>query len=196
MEKKGKTVTEMKRHKLAYAANAILYCMWCRCVKSGRVMQAVANALVYGVVKLICSKAFYEQAMARKKEEEDEVEDFFFNPTDGFELHSAHRSLSFHLFLYEWGMVFVTTVTFYKIFGVGANILYPIAGNGLVVWILHRSLDKLTVYNDRLSAYFKMFDKEDRQWRRKWSLYTILYRIGGIVCIGICLGIAYLIVTS
>ncbi|MDE5683339.1 MAG: hypothetical protein K2I39_03910 [Muribaculaceae bacterium] len=166
----------MNRKKFEYFLNAVHYCLWLNEKKAQRIMQKAVFSLMSFIAK--CSSSYkiklYERQTANLKKWRD-----YSNKSNGWSFTMAHNVFDFLFACYPGLFSFILAGVAIRIFGdFNLIVLLAFIAPGILAFIY---VDRAVVKNERYLKYFKNFEKEDEQWHRKWSRFTIAFCLGAIL---------------
>lgn len=142
-------------------------------------MQKAVSALLSPIVKYLFSSAYRDKFYSRQATNLKEWDDYSNNPKGGWNFIIAHNLFDFLFACYPGLLSFILAALAIRIFD-DFNFLTILAFI-LPVACAFIFADRAILKKDRYLEYFKIFEKEDEQWHRKWSRITTVFCIGAVV---------------
>ena len=168
--------------KFIYAINAIFYCMWRFEVSSSNWLKNIFIWLATFIPKYFYSDESKKRLFERYNQSIREYDKARYNRKYGEHIGMTKHNFGCLYSSYPAIISFMLMGLFFVIFGSESkgSLLYLIIV-ALPIGIGYIPAYKALYTKDRYLAYFKMFDKEDNNWYRRWKCRTILFIIGSIV---------------
>lgn len=174
----------MNKLKIEYIFNAILYCIWLYELKSQNILSKIILMMISPIPKYMLSQKYKERYYKYQKQRMIEIEQFNRNKIKGYCIGYANHWFGFIYSSYAGIVIF-------PLFGIMLCIsrnISPIIYSVMILLIIliivglwYIPAYKAVFSNDLYLKYFKRFEKEDKQWHKKWNRITILFGIGGVL---------------
>lgn len=172
---------------MEYFLNAIHYTIWLIYMKFGDFVGNIVEAMLAPIPKFLFAKEhkkkYYEHLSQRQKI----ANSFFHDQEGGFYIGWAH-----HLF----GYFYLGYPTFFSFVLLGIadkkteslNIILATVLFAIPIVVCYIPAYKAVFAKDRYLKYFKLFEKENEDWHRKWKLITVAFCVGSVAftLLGIC----------
>ncbi len=163
----------MNRSKFEYSLNAILYCIWLNKIKFTRFIRRFVNYIAYPISRLFVTKEYRKTYYKRLADRRKRIDKYYIDKKRGACIHFARFWFRFFYSGYTAFFSYLLLGITYKFFGA---LLFPIP-----IALGYIPAHKAVFSKDRYLEYFKLFEKEDEVWQRKWSRITTIFIIGGII---------------
>ncbi len=168
--------------KLRYALNAVLYGLWNLEIRFDEVYQCFLFKLISIFAKLLSPKKYHKKISQRIIKCDEFISRGRHNPKSGYCIGWANSI--FGLFYCSFPF-FISCLIFGIIVKMLEGNVHPII-IAIVLIIPISALwypAKKAVYDNNIYLeYFKIFEKEDESWHKKWKRIAIAFCIGGILC--------------
>lgn len=168
------------KEKFEYTLNAIHYSLWLLDIKLGDSIRKVTRLMLLPIPKLFFTDNFRKKYYANLQEGRKQLEKFYYDKRNGAHICSAHHSFGFFYSGYPACLMFMLWRIADGIFG-GLSSLTLILIGAIPIGIAYVPAYKAVFSNDRYLQYFKLFEKEDEQWHKKWKRRAIAFCIGGTI---------------
>lgn len=169
--------------RIEYFLNAILYCLWLFSIRRGIFAQRIVGILTrFGLSEN--AQDNYHRYLSNSK---GDIEEYFKNRKEGFHIKMANYQLAFFSSAYTAFFSIIITAFIIKYFCL-FNIWLEVLICGAPIILMKSIIDNVVYHNDIYIAYFKIFEKEDLRWHKKWKTITVAFCISSFL-IGYVLGI-------
>ena len=168
-------------NKFEYFLNAVHYSMW----RFNDITKIPTNKLVYGVNSFIINhfvpQRKRERIYDRMNKGKKGLEYFFDNKKSGFYVLRTHHFFGFFCASYPAVISYVMVGYMIKTSHGDPNRLLLILAIAIPVIIGTIPTHKAVFNKDRYLEYYKIFEKEDARWHRKWRRIMIAFCACSIV---------------
>ena len=179
----------MNEQKFEYFLNAIHYGIW-RKIASDSSNDKIVSFIWFRVFILFVPKKYRFKFIRNCKRREKESKEFLRNRDYGFCIGMANHWFGYLYSCYPMYFAFVILGLLSK------NDIYL---KGLLAWIVllipmalgYIPAYMAVFYKDRYLKYYKIFEKKDAKWHKKWKHISNAFCIGGILMF--ILGVATMI---
>lgn len=170
----------MRENGFAYFLNAVHYCIWLHEVWLGNFVHKIVYGSVRNFGKYLCSRNWKERLDAYLAKREQQMYNFNMDKKTGVYVGFASNEF---VYLYSCYPSFLSFIMFGFILKTYGDVT-PFAM--IVTLAVPIGLGYIPAYravfsNDRYLVYFKEFEKEGKEWHRKWTRITKMFCIGGII---------------
>ncbi len=185
----------MQTKGLEYFLNAVLYCIWKQKMQFGRFLHKISTKCMEFVMKYLSSAKMRERMKRNSLNYEKDYDRLFYHNKYGFHIVGAKNLLASICFLY----IIALPAAF-----IGLSMKYfpdyrePIIFCLILIFVpqYFRYMNKLILDNDNYINYFKVFERSDKQWHRKWNVISFSFFVGGFTCWIIAISITVAIALS
>ena len=173
---------KMKTHGFEYFLNAVHYCMWLIDKWQGDCIGKFVNMILSPIPKIFFSKEHQRRCVERLAESQNDFNSFFYDKKNGYHIGWAHHWFGFFYSGYFGFLSFILLGIYFRFCG---------ELNQIYFWLLIAvpiGLGYIPAYmaiypNDKYLRYFKLFEKKDEHWHRKWKRITIVFCIGSVAAV-------------
>ena len=166
--------------KFEYFLNAIHYGIFILDVQFSKIIGKIVYGVLFFISKYFFPKRLKMKVYRRYLESQKVLQEFFYNKKNGLSVCNAHHSFGFFYSGYPACLMFMLWRIADGIFG-GLSSLTLILIGAIPIGIAYVPAYKAVFSNDRYLQYFKLFEKEDEQWHKKWKRRAIAFCIGGTI---------------
>ena len=166
-----------------YFLNAIFYCIWIKSERFDSWFETWIERLIAPIVNFIpkylyqkkLKKKYYRNKVLNKKR----MDDFRHNRKHGTHMESA-KDLFGKFFT---GYFLFATLMFYSclILCDLSNVFITIGISIIFLRLCYIPINKMVFSNYKYLEYFKLFEKNDEQWHKKWNRITTVFCISAII---------------
>ena len=185
----------MNKQKFEYFLNAVHYCMWLFERKSQDIINRTFLLIISPIPKYLLSSKYKERFYRYQKQRMTELDKFFNDKKSGFSIGLAHHNFGAFYSIYPCIFSFVIEGLYIKFNG-EMNTFVILVIFAIPVGICYIPAYKAVFSNDKYLKYFKLFEKEDEHWHKKWKRRTIAFILGAIASLLLGIITAYTIVIS
>ena len=168
----------MNRKQFEYFLNAVHYCMWLREKKFGGCIEKFMHNF-FSVIKNISGRCFKRENTESQSTSQTEMNKVFYSDKNSFSIFWADHWFIFFFCCYPGILSFILAALAIKLFD-SINLIAIILFIAPVE-LTYLFVNKAVFRNDVYLKYFKIFEKEDELWHRKWSRITTVFCIGAVV---------------
>ena len=172
----------MYKHKFEYFLNAVHYCMWLFERKSQNVINKIFYFLFSPIPKYLLPKKLKERYYENKIKNKHLINDLFNNKKHGLSIRLANYNFDAFYSIYPCIFSFVIEGLYIKFNG-EMNTFVILVIFAIPVGICYIPAYKAVFSNDKYLQYFKLFEKEDEHWHKKWKRITTAFILGAIASI-------------
>ena len=192
-DKTMKNIENLEENKFAYFWNAIHYRIWLRVSSSYHFGDKYFDRFTHYLIERFKTGEEKEKAYQRLNEEKKKGEAFYKDKKAGFGVGMADDIAGGIYTAYTFfPFYFITGAVIDRLTGIPA--INPIVFIPLIIvdiFVIFKPFRKAVFDNDRYLKYYKIFEKKDAAWHRKWKRITIMLILGVVPYMFIC-GIAML----
>jgi len=169
----------MNRDKFEYFLNAVHYCMYLGEKTSNLKVNMWVTKIMWFLSKIFSFEDYYK-TRKEKIEKDKDLNEFMYGKNAGFSIGWAHHWFGYFYSGYPIILSFIL---------VGIALKYDSNVSGFTklfimaipIGICYIPAYKAVFSGDKYLKYFKMFQKEDEQWHKKWKRITIAFCIGSVI---------------
>ena len=183
-------------NKFEYFLNAIHYSMWRFGHDPKKPVEKRMGRSFSFIVNHFFSEKMRDKYYKRLNMERKNIEWVFDNKKSGFYVLRAHHFFGFFCAAYPGVISSVMAGYIIKMGLDGLNRLLLILAIAIPVIIGTIPADKAVFNNDRYLEYYKIFEKKDARWHRKWHWIMIAFCACSVVSIVASIFIAFTIAMS
>ncbi len=180
----------MVEDRFAYFLNAVHYCIWLHEIWIGNFI----HKLVFGSIRLfaryMCSRNCQERLYAYLAMREQQLYEFKYDKKKGLYIGWANHKFGYIYSCYPGFLSFVILGLMHSSYG-KLSFVIAMLMIFIPIGIGYIPAYKAVFFNDRYLVYFKKFEKESKEWHRKWKRITWAFCIGAVI-ISMC-GIAVML---
>ena len=180
----------MRGDRFAYFLNVMHYCIWLHAISYSNFM----HKLVFGSIRLfaryMCSRNCQERLYAYLAMREQQLYEFKYDKKKGLYIGWANRKFGYIYSCYPGFLSFVILGLMHSSYG-KLSFVIAMLMIFIPIGIGYIPAYKAVFFNDRYLVYFKKFEKESKEWHRKWKRITWAFCIGAVI-ISMC-GIAVML---
>lgn len=175
--------------KLKYSYSLILYFQW----KWANHFGMIICRILALIPKYLFLKGYNKRLLAKFDVRQREAIKIMQDPKDGLRIYSSKRLVNLFVWIYVMIIPICIMIPICVLWGIsksGMNIVimvYCIIGG-----LLEERAKRLYFPDDGYLLYFKIFEKKDKKWHRKWCWINVVFIIGGFGMIFMGLGVAIL----
>ena len=125
----------------------------------------------------------------------NKIDDLFHNKENGYHIGQANHWFGYFYSCYPGFLAFVLVGFTFKYFG-GINVIIIMLTISLPIGLCYFYAYNAVFKEEHYLKYYKQFEKENKQWHRKWKMITMAFCIGGIMAIFLGIVIVWLILLS
>ncbi len=185
----------MYKHKFEYFLNAVHYCMWLFERKFGFFIGKIVDFFLDPIPKFLFTKNMKKRYYDNMRKSQPQLDELFYGKKSGFSIGLAHHNFGAFYSIYPCIFSFVIEGLFIK-YNVEMNAFVFLVIFAIPVGICYIPAYKAVFSNDKYLQYFKLFEKEDEHWHKKWKRRTIAFILGAIASLFLGVIIIAVIVTS
>ena len=185
----------MNKHKFEYFLNAVHYCMWLFERKFGFFIGKIVDFFLAPIPKFLFTKNMKKRYYDNMRKSQPQLDDLFYGKKSGFSIGLAHHNFGAFYSIYPCFFSFVIEGLYIKFNG-EMNTFVILVIFAIPVGICYIPAYKAVFSNDKYLQYFKLFEKEDELWHKKWKRRTIAFILGAIASLLLGIITAYAIVIS
>lgn len=164
---------------LEYYLNAVHYCLWLFRIKFSENLRKFFLSIILIIPWLILSKKYWEQYYNKIKRNIKIEDKYLKDKRSGSYIFETYCWFSFIYDCYFFVFSFIIIGVYIKNGGNFDNII-PIALFLVPMVLGYIPAYRSVFYMNKYLKYFKEFEKEDKEWHRKWKRRTIAFCFGGI----------------
>ncbi|WP_278436612.1 hypothetical protein [Muribaculum intestinale] len=180
----------MRDDRFEYFLNAVHYCIWLHEIWIGNFI----HKLVFGSIRLfaryMCSRNCQERLYAYLAMREQQLYEFKYDKKKGLYIGWANHKFGYIYSCYPGFLSFVILGLMHSSYG-KLSFVIAMLMIFIPIGIGYIPAYKAVFFNDRYLVYFKKFEKESKEWHRKWKRITWAFCIGAVI-ISMC-GIAVML---
>ncbi|GFI67029.1 hypothetical protein EEL42_09100 [Muribaculaceae bacterium Isolate-100 (HZI)] len=180
----------MRGDRFAYFLNVMHYCIWLHAISYSNFM----HKLVFGSIRLfaryMCSRNCQERLYAYLAMREQQLYEFKYDKKKGLYIGWANHKFGYIYSCYPGFLSFVILGLMHSSYG-KLSFVIAMLMIFIPIGIGYIPAYKAVFFNDRYLVYFKKFEKESKEWHRKWKRITWAFCIGAVI-ISMC-GIAVML---
>ncbi len=180
----------MRGGRFAYFLNVMHYCIWLHAISYSNFM----HKLVFGSIRLfaryMCSRNCQERLYAYLAMREQQLYEFKYDKKKGLYIGWANHKFGYIYSCYPGFLSFVILGLMHSSYG-KLSFVIAMLMIFIPIGIGYIPAYKAVFFNDRYLVYFKKFEKESKEWHRKWKRITWAFCIGAVI-ISMC-GIAVML---
>ena len=180
----------MVEDRFAYFLNAVHYFIWLHEIWIGNFI----HKLVFGSIRLfaryMCSRNCQERLYAYMAMREQQLYEFKYDKKKGLYIGWAKYKFDYIYSCYPGFLSFVILGLMHSSYG-KLSFVIAMLMIFIPIGIGYIPAYKAVFFNDRYLVYFKKFEKESKEWHRKWKRITWAFCIGAVI-ISMC-GIAVML---
>ncbi len=180
----------MRGDRFAYFLNVMHYCIWLHAISYSNFM----HKLVFGSIRLfaryMCSRNCQERLYAYMAMREQQLYEFKYDKKKGLYIGWANHKFGYIYSCYPGFLSFVILGLMHSSYG-KLSFVIAMLMIFIPIGIGYIPAYKAVFFNDRYLVYFKKFEKESKEWHRKWKRITWAFCIGAVI-ISMC-GIAVML---
>lgn len=166
-----------------YFLNAVLYSIWQFKMRFGGLIRKSAEKMITFNMNYLSTPKLRERMKENSKSYKADYERLFNDKNGGFMINRAMDMLE--MFCNSYYAIVPASLTgvymHFKNFYDITNLFVAVAISIVSFIPYRRLLNKILLKNDNYLVYFKQFDKESVQWKRKWRFFTFLFCFGGML---------------
>lgn len=168
------------KKKVKYFLNAIYYCIWRNYIKLGGIVGKNIDKILSPIPDYFFTKAYKKKYYEHLPNEKKKANFFFQNKKNGYYIGLANSLFGYLYSGYPCFISFVLVGFAIKKFNEYNHCLM------VVLMAIPIGLAFIPAYisvfaNDRYLKYFKQFEKEGKEWHRKWNRRTIAFFLGSLL---------------
>ena len=172
----------MNKHKFEYFLNAVHYCMWLFERKFGFFIGKIVDFFLAPIPKFLFTKNMKKRYYDNMRKSQPQLDDLFYGKKSGFSIGLAHHNFGAFYSIYPCIFSFVIEGLYIKFNG-EMNTFVILVIFAIPVGICYIPAYKAVFSNDKYLKYFKLFEKEDEHWHKKWKRITTAFILGAIASI-------------
>lgn len=180
----------MDSSRFAYFLNAVHYCIWLNDIKFGEFNERIAHYLLDPIPKFLFTKEWRERYYERAANSQKDLRKFFYDKKKGFHIKWANHWFGYLYSGYPGFLSFLMLGLIHNHYG-EISFLIKIITIIVPIGICYIPAYKAVFLNDRYLKYFKEFEKEGKEWHRRWARITWVFCIGAVI-VSLC-GIAVML---
>ena len=186
--------------KFEYFLNAIHYGIFLLDVQFTKTIEKIVYGVLFFISKYFFPKRLKMKVYRRYLESQKVLQEFHYDKQTGLCAGSAHHSFGFFYSGYPACLAYIFGGIYIPFLGVSGDCIaikfFLIMA--IPIGIAYVPAYKAVFSNDRYLQYFKLFEKEDEQWHKKWKRRAIAFCIGGTIVslVGIISAIAIAVAIS
>lgn len=170
----------MKSCRWEYSLNAIHYCLWLGFCKHGNNTRTLIKTLFSPIPNYLFTPKYKNEYYKRLPGEQKKVNVFFNNKETGLYISMANHWFGYLYSCYPGAFSFIIIGIADKTFET-LNTAMFVVFFGTPIILCYIPAYKAVFSKDKYLKYFKEFEKEDKNWHRKWKWITILFCVGSII---------------
>lgn len=163
------------KDKIEYFLNAVHYCLWLSDKKSGYIMEKIVNVILFPIVNSKRYRRNYSNPTIRKN-----LDTFFYDEENGWHIGWANHWFGYFYSCYSSFIAFIVVGIANRLLG-SLNMVLFLLFFGIPIGLLYIPAYRAVFSKDRYLGYFKLFDKKDEKWHKKWKHMTIAFCMGSII---------------
>ena len=170
----------MDNTKFAYFLNAVHYGIWLHEIWIGNFIHKLVFGSIRLFAKYMCSRNCQERLYAYLAMREQQLYEFKYDKKNGVYIGLSKYEFGY---VYSCYPCFLSFLMFGLILKINGDIT-PIVMIGTLavpIGLGYIPAYKAVFSSDRYLEYFKEFEKENRDWHRKWARITTAFCIGGVL---------------
>ena len=172
----------MYKQKFEYFLNAVHYCMWLFERKFGFFIGKIVDFFLAPIPKFLFTKNMKKRYYDNMRKSQPQLDDLFYGKKRGFSIGLAHHNFGAFYSTYTCILSFVLEALYIKFNG-EINTFVIIVIFAIPTGICYIPAYKAVFSNDKYLKYFKLFEKEDEHWHKKWKRITTAFILGAIASI-------------
>ena len=180
----------MRENGFAYFLNAVHYCIWLHEVWLGNFVHKIVYGSVRNFAKYMCSRNWKERLDAYLAKREQQMYNFNMDKKTGIYISLAKYEFGYIYSCYPGFFSFVMLGLMHSHYG-ELSFVIAILTILIPIEIGYIPAYKAVFLNDRYLKYFKEFEKEGKEWHRRWARITWVFCIGAVI-VSLC-GIAVML---
>lgn len=169
----------MKKKGFEYYMNAIHYCIYREEVWSNAVCLKTVMKCMRVISELLNLKEWYYRRDESIRKDTKGL-NYMFGKESGLSIGMAHHWFGLFYSAYpaffSWVLVGIADRTFGEL-----NKILFLLFFGIPIVICYIPAYKAVFSDDKYLKYFKQFEKEDKQWHKKWKRITIVFCVGALL---------------
>lgn len=190
------------REKIDYILTVCLYCWQIWISRTRITIQKGVFHVIRLFIKILLPKKYLHRFYRRHVEAMKAQDLLFGNLEYGNDISTA-KTMVFHSCCYLALPVIITTCIIGSLIGWSVviswlindvGIIIPLILCGIIVFCASKIM-KTPSDSHFYIYYFKVFQKKDEEWLKKWKRYTVLLFIGSFVSFIMCIGVIVLFST-
>jgi len=170
----------MNKEKFEYFLNAVHYCLWLGEKRMGTYARKLVDFIFSPIPKYLFTTKYRRQYYVNLADGRKQVDALFNEKKGGVRVGIAHHWFGYFYSGYPIILSFIL---------VGIALKYDSNVSGFTklfimaipIGICYIPAYKAVFSGDKYLKYFKMFQKEDEQWHKKWKRITIAFCIGSVI---------------
>ena len=170
----------MRDDRFEYFLNAVHYCIWLHEIWIGNFIHKLVFGSIRLFAKYMCSRNCQERLYAYLAMREQQLYEFKYDKKNGVYIGWSKYEFGYTYSCYPGFLSFVILGLMHSSYGklsfviAMLMILIPIGIGYIPAY-------KAVFFNDRYLVYFKKFEKESKEWHRKWKRITWAFCIGAVI---------------
>lgn len=180
----------MNFNEFAYFLNAVHYCIWLHEIWIGNFIHKLVFGSIRLFAKYMCSRNCQERLYAYLAMREQQLYEFKYDKKKGLYIGWANHKFGYIYSCYPGFLSFVILGLMHSSYG-KLSFVIAMLMIFIPIGIGYIPAYKAVFFNDRYLVYFKKFEKESKEWHRKWKRITWAFCIGAVI-ISMC-GIAVML---
>lgn len=155
--------------------NAIHYSLWFYFVRYGDLERRVVKKTFTPIPKYLFTKKYKIKYYERLSQEREKETYFFNNKKTGFHISNASRVFAYAYSGYSLFFSFILVVIAESV--ANLNTLVEFLLLATPIGVCYIPIYQAIFKKDRYLKYFKLFDKKDEHWHKKWGWITFVFCI-------------------
>ena len=164
----------------AYFLNAVHYCIWLNDIRFGEFNERIAHYLLNPILNLFFTKEWRERYYERAADSQKDLRNFFYDKKRGFHIKWANHWFGYIYSCYPSFLSFIMFGFILKTYG-DVTPFAMIGTLAVPIGLGYIPAYRAVFSNDRYLGYFKEFEKESKEWHRKWKRITRAFCVGGFL---------------
>lgn len=173
------------KNKFEYFLNAVSYCVWQLDIKSYHFIGKLIYLILYPILILLPK---HRQAIVKKNmiETAECMEDI----NDGICLNRAMHNFMIFLSIYPADII-IFIIVLLDYLGIEVSEAPGVIACVILGLVVIYHADRVLFTNKNRIKYYKIFQKKDSRWQKKWICITIVYCAGGFILLAGCIVLSY-----
>ena len=169
----------MNNKKYIYYLNAVHYCLFLREKLSNNKVNIYMSEVICYLSKTFSFENYYK-TRKEKLDKDKKFEDFMYGEKVGFSIGWANHWFGYFYSCYSSFIAFIVVGIANRLLG-SLNMVLFLLFFGIPIGLLYIPAYRAVFSKDRYLGYFKLFDKKDEKWHKKWKHMTIAFCMGSII---------------